>query len=177
MEDRAPLFVFEGHQCDTSKCTGRRLEQTGKAEKIEKEYQIPHGAVVLTPKTKKAFSKEDLKASTERGIVALDFSWNRPETIPDFQKGVKPRALPFLVPVNPVNYGKPFKLSTVEALASALAILGNRDQAEDILKTQKWGEHFLEMNKEPLEEYSKAENSKGVVEAQFLFVEKEDDRL
>ena len=120
---------------------------------------------------RKALSKEDIDLAKAGGIVALDFSWNQPESIPDVG-GDNKRALPYLVPVNPVNFGKPFKLSTVEALAAALCILGAREQAEDILASQTWGAHFLTMDAEPLEEYAKAKDSAGVVEAQFLFVDR-----
>ena len=73
------------------------------------------------------------------------------------------RALPFLVAANPVNYGKPFKLTTLEAFASALYIIGEKEHAKDILNIYKWAPHFLELNYQPLEEYRKAKNSQEVI--------------
>ena len=73
------------------------------------------------------------------------------------------RALPFIVAANPVNYGKPFKLTTLEAFAAALYILGDVEQAKEIMNIYKWGPHFLELNHEPLDEYRMAKNSEEVI--------------
>jgi pre-rRNA-processing protein TSR3 len=84
---------------------------------------------------------------------------------------LKHRALPFLLAANPVNFGKPFKLSTVEAFAAALFILGEKEQAALILNKFKWGRTFLELNQEPLERYSKAANSTEVVKIQGEYLD------
>jgi pre-rRNA-processing protein TSR3 len=75
-----------------------------------------------------------------------------------------------LIAANPVNYGKPTKLSTVEALAAALFILGFREKAERLLSVFKWGSSFLSLNKELLETYAGAHNSSEVVELQREFM-------
>ncbi len=51
-----------------------------------------------------------------------------------------------MVAVNPVNYGKPFKLSCVEALAAGLKLIGYEMQADYILSKFKWGENFFKVN-------------------------------
>ena len=169
------LLILEGDQCDKKRCSGRRLVVKDQARFIFKEREIPHSCIILSPAVKRAISPADKEYAKVGGIVALDFSWNKPETIPHVG-GNRRRALPYLIPVNPVNYGKPFKLSTVEALGAALYILGAVEQAERILATQTWGPHFLTMNSEPLAEYAKAKDSAEVVEAQFLFVDRPADR-
>jgi pre-rRNA-processing protein TSR3 len=39
-------------------------------------------------------------------------------------------AVPFLIATNPVNYGKPWRLNCVEALAAGFYITGHDDWAE-----------------------------------------------
>ena len=70
--------------------------------------------------------------------------------------------MPFLIAANPTNYGKPFMLSTAEAIAATLYIFGERKQAENVLSKFKWGPHFLVLNRQPLEEYLGAANSEEV---------------
>ncbi len=76
--------------------------------------------LVLSPFAEKALSPQ---TKGTRGLAALDCSWAHAEEVFARVK-LQDRALPFLVAANPVNFGKPFKLSTVEALAAGLVILG-----------------------------------------------------
>jgi pre-rRNA-processing protein TSR3 len=132
---------------------------------------------MLSPFAGKSLSKEDLERVRTSGLLVLDCSWERVDDsfMVVRKRKVVERALPYLVPVNPVNYGHPFKLSTLEALAAALIILGRRDQAERLLDIYNWGPHFLTMNAEPLHEYENARTSKEIVERQRLFVGLEEE--
>ena len=85
------------------------------------------------------------------------------------QTRLKPRMLPLLLAANPVNWGKPGKLSTIEALRSSAYLIGNKTQARRLLSAFRWGERFIELNLEPLEEYSSASSSKELVELQFEY--------
>lgn len=162
------LFVRDYRECDPSKCTARKLLDSGSAEKLLKDRELGKEGVYLNPLSEKAISPEDKEDAELGGIRAIDCSWTEAEDkIPQYENG---RSLPYLVAVNPVNYGKPFQLTTVEALAGALFIFGESDQAEEILSRFSWGEHFFEMNEAPLSEYKEAEDSSEIVEIQQEFM-------
>lgn len=55
--------------------------------------------------------------------------------------------VPYLIATNPVNYGKPWRLNCVEALAAAFYITGFDTYAERLLKPFGWGHSFYEVNK------------------------------
>ncbi|MFO7618343.1 MAG: DUF367 family protein [Thermoplasmata archaeon] len=166
-----PLYFFDGKQCDPKKCSGRKLAKFNLARQVYKMSALPPASLVLMPTTRKVISKDDLDIARKSGVAVLDLSWKA--TGDEFPAGIKEsrqRALPFLLAANPVNYGKPFILSSVEAFAAALIILGYRTQAEELLSKFTWGNTFLTLNREPLEEYEKAENAVQVIEAQDLFI-------
>ncbi len=155
------LLIYHADQCDPKKCSGRKLVRFNLVRLTRHINQLKP-FLVLSPFSEKALSPEDRGA---KGLAALDCSWAHAEEV--FAKTrLRSRALPFLVAANPVNFGKPFKLSTVEALAAALVILGEPRQAEAILTKFSWGHVFLELNREPLAEYACAKDSSEVVKIQ-----------
>jgi pre-rRNA-processing protein TSR3 len=164
------LIIYRIPQCDPKKCTALKLARFGYAKLVKSPAKLPSKAILLDPTAECAFSKEDLQSAEKHGIVALDCSWENAEIVfKKFGKHIKKRALPYLLASNPVNYGKPAKLTTLEAFTACLYILGYSNEARKILKIYTWGEQFLKLNKEPLKEYSKAKTSKEIIEAQKKF--------
>ncbi len=160
-----PLHLYHARQCDPKKCSGKKLAHFGLAKLHDSPRTLPHEAIFLDPFAEQALSPAD---DAGNGIVVLDCSWVEVERVfPILQKRrLQHRALPFLLAANAVNYGKPFRLSTVEAFAAALYILGEKEQASLILDKFKWGKTFLQLNCEPLESYAKAKDSTEVVRIQ-----------
>lgn len=156
---------------DPKKCSAKKLHRFNFARLEKNLKKIPRHAILLSPFAEKSISIEDLSVAEEVGILALDCSWeNAEQRFQDLSKSYVPRAIPFVVAVNPVNYGKPFKLTTLEAFAASLYILGQVDYALEILKIYNWGPNFLELNKQPLEDYRKAKNSTEVIEAMKQYI-------
>ena len=159
---------YEGDD-DPKKCTARRLAKFEHAQLHRSTRATPPG-VVLNPFAERALSPADRSAGDR--LIALDCSWETAER-EAFDLDGAHRSLPFLVAANPVNYGTPFQLNTVEALAGALTILGEREQAEEILSEFRWGETFLELNAEPLARYADCADSTDVLAVQDDYLAEE----
>jgi pre-rRNA-processing protein TSR3 len=161
------LLAYHAGQCDPKKCTALRLERFGLLALVPRPSRLPRGAVILTPKAGRALSPADAPRAERRGLAVVDISWKRGR-FPPVPQGTA-RALPYLLAANPVNYGKPFVLSSVEAFAAALVIFGHSDEAHAVLAKFAWGEQFMTLNREPLNAYAAAADSSGVVAAQAEF--------
>jgi pre-rRNA-processing protein TSR3 len=171
MKSRINLIVYHTNEDDPKKCSARKLNKFGFARLETNIRKIPKGSIVLSPFAKKSISKEDIDIARKNGIIAVDCSWKNAESCFNLLdiKNIS-RSIPFVVAVNPINYGKPFKLSTLEAFATVLYIFNEIEHAKEILKLYKWAPHFLEMNKEPLEEYRKAENSGEIIKIMKQYI-------
>ena len=171
MKTKIKLIVYHTNEDDPKKCSAKKLQKFGYAKLETNINKIPKGAIVLSPFAKKSISIEDLQIASKYGIIAVDCSWKNAENcfnLLDIKN--YSRALPFLVAANPVNFGKAFKLSTIEAFAAVLYIFGEVDYAREILNLYKWGPHFLVLNKEPLERYRKAKNSNEIIEIMKQYI-------
>lgn len=164
------VVIYYTAQDDPRKNTAVRLSRRGQARLVDKAQLLPLHGVLLNPFAKKALSRED-RPAMRRGLLALDCSWKQAEeTFADLQGRVKSRALPYLVAANPVNYGRPFRLTTAEALGAALWIAGEAGQARRLLAGVAFGPHFLELNEQPLADYAACATSAEVVAAQAAYL-------
>jgi len=99
------------------------------------------------------------------GLAVVECSWARIDDVP-FHKITSPHerlrayflglfsnfiddsyAVPYLLATNPTNYGKPWRLNCVEALAAAFVITGFETYAEKLLSSFGWGSSFFVVNK------------------------------
>ena len=169
MEKRVNIVVYNAKQCDPRKCSASKLRRFGLVREVSQIKYLPKRAVVLNPFSEVAFSPADKERVEQFGLAGLDCSWEHAEKV--LLKHVRgtSRCLPVLIAGNPVNFGKATKLSTVEALAAALYIVGYEDQAGELLSIFKWGHTFLELNHERLESYKNARHSTEIVEMQQRF--------
>ena len=165
----AKLFVLHLKQDDPSKCTASKLKRLGKVE-----FLSLHGrrGLLLDPYCDTSISSTDREVVLREGLAAIDASWKK--AVESFRgagwRVDRRRALPYLVAANPTNYGIPVNLSTAEALAAALYIVGLEGQAEEIMGSFRWGHSFLELNRRYLDSYREAKSSGEVVRAQQGFM-------
>ena len=151
------LQVLMFYQDDPKKCTAAKMVKFGLAHNIKK---IGTKGLVLDPFSEKTLLPKD--KTLINSIIGIDCSWNLAEQA--FSKkfsGIK-RKLPPLLAGNPVNYSKLNKLTTAEAIAASLFILGFKEQAMQLLDKFKWGHTFYELNQNLLEEYSKIETEEQI---------------
>ena len=167
------VYVFNAEQCDPKRCSARRLAKFDLVESVDRLGSLPKKAIMLDPFAKRALSPADAEQASNRGVVILDCSWAHAGDT--FKKAkriarLRSRGLPFLLAANPVNYGKPYRLSSLEAAAAALTILGDAAHAHRLAAATNWGTTFMQLNAEPLEEYAGAENSTEVVRIQDAYL-------
>lgn len=142
-------------ECDPKKCTAIKLKKLGLVKLVYAIKELPGQSLVLYPFAESIVSPIDRGVMITHGLSAVDCSWNKIFPLPDTQRFTIKR-LPFLLAANPTNYSTPYKLSTVEALASALYIAGFYELARLLLSKVKWGNTFLTLNREPLIRYASA---------------------
>eukprot|EP00878_Enallax_costatus_P003511 GHUV01003725.1.p1 GENE.GHUV01003725.1~~GHUV01003725.1.p1 ORF type:complete len:354 (+),score=113.54 GHUV01003725.1:167-1228(+) len=164
------LAMWDLGQCDRKRCTGTRLVRQGVVQELPLGRSFP--GVILSPSGTRCVSREDADLISAKGLAVVDCSWNRLDDVPFGRiRGAAPRLLPFLVAANPVNYGRPCKLSCAEALAAALYICGLQQEAHSIMDRFKWGHSFFSTNSELLEVYSQCSTAAEIIAAQNAWLE------
>ena len=150
-------------QDDPKKCTAAKIVKFKLATSVR---TTSSNTLLLDPFAQKTLLRSDV--SLIDSITGIDCSWELAgKTFAKRFLGVA-RKLPPLLAGNPVNYSKLNKLTTVEAIAGAVFILGFESLAHDLLDKFKWGHTFYELNQNLLEDYSKANS-----EEEIKFITKE----
>jgi len=171
------MAMWDLSHCDRKKCTGRKLINLKLVNQLKLGKRF--SGVVLSPIASQCISPSDRIIIEEKGIAVIDCSWAKLEETPfDKMKCNYPRLLPYLVAANPINYGRPCKLSCVEAFAASLYIIGYSDHATILLQRFRWGETFLKLNSDLLNLYAECNNSNEVIEKQNKYLKElaeEDD--
>ncbi|KAG0083018.1 ribosome biogenesis protein tsr3 [Podila epicladia] len=170
-----PLGMWDFEHCDPKRCSGKKLVRMGMVEtlKINQRFR----GVCMTPNGQQAVSPSDREVVREHGLAVVDCSWAKLGDVP-FKKlrAGHDRLLPYLIATNPVNYGKPWKLNCVEALAACFYITGFDEYGDELLSKFKWGHAFRKVNGELLSKYSKCTDSASVIAVQneyMAMIEKE----
>jgi len=127
------------------------LKKHGMIKVVSKISQVPRRSIILNPEATVTLSPVDRGVAVKHGITVIDTSWKSADnSVFHLLKAPFQRRLPRLLAANPVNYGSPNILSSAEALAAALFILGFPEQASSILSKFKWGGSFIQLNRELL---------------------------
>jgi len=149
-----PVAMWDFDHCDPRRCSGKKLSRLG----LIKELRIGSRfrGIVVSPKGKQVISPSDHDIILSAGLAVVECSWARLDDVP-FNKIASPheRLLPYLLATNPTNYGKPWRLNCVEALAAAFYITGFNSYAEKLLGSFGWGGSFYKVNETFLKRYKK----------------------
>ncbi|TFL01523.1 hypothetical protein BDV98DRAFT_567087 [Pterulicium gracile] len=165
-----PVAMWDFDHCDPRRCSGKKLCRLG----LIKELRVgsKFRGIVVTPKGTEVVSPADRDIILQNGLAVVECSWARLDEIP-FGKIHSPheRLLPYLIATNPTNYGKPWRLNCVEALAAAFYITGFDAYAETLLRGFGWGKAFWEVNEIYLQRYKECKSSAEVTAAQEAILE------
>ena len=164
------VYVLQLRQDDPKKCTAAKLVKFRLAKPLYKLRQVPQSCLTLNPFAQASLLNKDRDRALKYGLVVIDCSWERVQTTFSARLPGKNVRLPTLLAANPVNYAKPNKLSSLEALAASLYIMDFREEANHLLSLFKWGPHFLTLNAQPLEAYASVTGDErlGKVESEFF---------
>ncbi|ETN43088.1 uncharacterized protein HMPREF1541_02246 [Cyphellophora europaea CBS 101466] len=162
---------WDFNHCDAKRCSGKRLMHFG----LMRELAIGQksAGVVISPNAKKVVSPADREVLEQHGAAVVECSWVRVKEVPWARIGGKcERLLPYLVAANPVNYGRPWRLNCVEALAACFMICGKNEWAETVLQHFSYGQPFLEINSQLFERYQKCKDEDEVKKAEEMWLKK-----
>ncbi|KAH7344508.1 hypothetical protein B0J17DRAFT_635686 [Rhizoctonia solani] len=152
-----PVAMWDFDHCDPKRCSGKKLARLG----LISDLRVGQRFRGIVP-------KGDFTCA---GVAVVECSWARLDDVP-FAKLRSPneRLLPYLVATNPVNYGRPWRLNCVEALAAAFYIVGLGEYAEILLSKFSWGHSFWKVNSGLLKRYQECKDAAEVEAVQKVIV-------
>ncbi|MGZ4917148.1 MAG: DUF367 family protein [Halobacteriota archaeon] len=154
------LCVVHTGQCNPKRCTSKKLARFHLVTLIPaRSLSRVKKGLLLDPTAQKPLYRQD-RSDT---LIALDCSWEHCEGLFAPMPLTLRRRLPYLLAANPINYGRPYQLTTVEAFAAALCVFGEKQHAEQLLSKFKWGLNFLSLNYVLLEDYANASSAREVL--------------
>lgn len=157
------IYTIIYYEDDPVKNTALKMVKAGIAKLVDHRSLKP-GLIVLNPFSREYLGPWHRDLIGEKGVLVLDASWR----ILEPEKFKKIRGLhlklPPLLPGNPVNYGKPCILSSIEAVAATAYITGFAETYEKLLGLFKWMETFHSLNAELLDSYSKTSSISELAE-------------
>ncbi|KZP33868.1 DUF367-domain-containing protein [Athelia psychrophila] len=162
--------MWDFDHCDPRRCSGKKLSRLGLIKELKVGSRFR--GIVVSPKGTQVISPADYDLVLEYGLAVVECSWARLDDVP-FSKIASPheRLLPYLIATNPTNYGKPWRLNCVEALAAAFYITGFDSYAERLLGCFGWGAAFWKVNRVYLERYKACKSAEEVTSAQEAIAE------
>ena len=133
-----PLHIIHLNQDDPKKCTAKKMEKYENAIVHNRISKSPKRGFLLNPRSNNLLGPDD-KRMIDLGasLVALDCSWKQIDaSLDSIEMNTKlvSKSLPLVLAANEISWGKPGRLSTVEAFAISLWILGKERQAKKILQ-------------------------------------------
>jgi len=170
------ICLWEWGQNDAKRDSGSKICRLGYASqlKIGQSFQ----GIVLSSEATIVASPADIDIVQRYGIAGINCSWNRLEEV-NFRlmgKGPNQRLLPLLFAANSVNYGRPMKLNTAEAIAATLYITGYKEDAHSLLSSFGYGPEFFRLNYDALEAYSSCTSSAEVIIEQQKILDALDEK-
>lgn len=164
-----PVAMWDFDHCDPRRCSGKKLARLGLITELRVGSRFR--GVVVSPKGTLVVSPADKEIVGRDGVAVVECSWARIDDVP-FSKIASPheRLLPYLLATNPTNYGKPWRLNCVEALAATFYITGFDQHAETLLGSFGWGNSFWKVNGPYLKRYQKCSSAEEVAATQETII-------
>jgi len=169
---KVKIYAILFREDDPAKNTTLKMIRAGLALRASR-YTLRLPLLILNPYSSEYIGPWHRNIAEKYGLLVVDASWRRLD--PSKFRGLRGVhvKLPPLIPGNPINYGKTCILSSIEAVAASLFILGFKNEYEKLLGLYKWMRTFNDLNIKLLESYSKTRTPGELVEIIKTFWEVE----